>query len=243
MAGRVDILAALKAKGERQGERLEVFDVVAHRDLRLAKIKGAEHNASREAREIADADRDYWQAHDACLAVAEATIKAEWQPKFEEVEAARRQRAGERRELRDVVDLAHLRSSSDPAEIVRMIADADDIGGELVADQARSAAVTRLQQLAAAESKQNKIGGPCFAALCAVSHSRRPAARADIAARLAERLRATRQFAAEVAAAAGLPGRVAPRPLAPVPELGEGERRPGMVMGAFWDAHPELESR
>jgi hypothetical protein len=241
MAGRADVLAALRAQGAPDAA---LYAVEAW-DAERARIKANRFNAEREAEEIAAADADCLKALEACAVAAETDVDAACGAALEEFDAARRQRAGERRELRDVIDLPQLRVTNDATEILRMVADAD-LAGETVGQEARRVAADRLRQLAAAEIQQGKQNGSAFLALCQVSNSRRPAARADVVGRFDEEKKARRRLIAEVAAAAGLGGRfsrAAVHPMMPEPEVAAQGRRSSLTFGSFWDKHPGLQGR
>jgi hypothetical protein len=153
-------------------------------------------------------------------------------------ETAHRARASERRELRDVIDLEQLRTTTDPNEILTLVSDAARAGVE---EAAGKIARPRLQALALAEARANILNGPCFRALCRLGKQSAPTDRAAIIEKYENKKKRLRQLIAQIANVGGLDDQMkaaAIRAVAPEPET-----KSTMTVGKWWDDHPQQQGR
>lgn len=167
------------------------------------RIAAQRFNSERTAEELAAAKRICVDELRTAAAQAIFTIDREEEHALTAFDAAAEQRARDRRELRDS-DLTALRTSSDVADLLRIVAEADTLGPQ-VAERARKLAETRLRTLASEDNKAHRINGRPFRALCEITQTaKRGSTRDDVVERYRQRRADVANLARQVAEVAGL---------------------------------------
>lgn len=233
---RRDQLAALAAAGAPQAAVDAALALLAMRE----NIGRQQWRHERERREHAQADA-------AAATVLADVVREEDQRADADREAAlaahedeRRARVAERRQLRDTIDVERLRESDDAREVLSLVADANAASPVLGAEATRIA-VQRIRPLAARE-KHQLGGGPWFRALCRLTAAAAPqdATRSDIGDRFDARKRTAREQVLRVAGVVGIRALTEKAFGATSQPAPADRQRPAMVVGPFFERHPQL---
>jgi hypothetical protein len=127
-----DVRGVLKAQGAPAGavDAAEAFEAAQ------AQIRAEQYRSEREAAEVAKASAACVDALRAAIANAEVEIDARLAQALDAFDRDVATRARENRKLSDVVDVGQLRTSSDVAEILRLVdaAERAGVGSEAIAE-------------------------------------------------------------------------------------------------------------
>jgi hypothetical protein len=194
------------------------------------RIEAERLREDRENEELIAAAATAKDALREVMAAEDRRIDAETAAALSAEEVDRAARRSERRTLADVISLDRLRTTDNPAELLRLVNDAAAHGATL-GDEARAVALQRARTEAAREQRTHRLNGLWFRALCALSTGTEAGPAQDLAARGESRKRHQRQLVAKVGEAVGLSGLLAPKVEAMA-------ARPTLSAGSFFDRFP-----
>jgi hypothetical protein len=241
----IDTSAAVLETLARQGAPARAVQAVRDFQQAIARIQAERYAPDREQEEISFARNTATLELRESQTEAELLVDRERDDELARLDVERATASRERRSLRDVVDVHRLETTTDPAEIRAIVADAARHGPE-IAGAAVRLAFGRVKRLATDEQRRHILNGKCFGLMCELSRQQRHGGvdDASVRERYAQRKGATRTIVQQVANVAGLADALKTAAVrATMPETTAAPAKSRMIIGEFWERHPEMLKR